>query len=103
MHRNTSACANCDTARCVQRSWRFQHPTEVWPNIMNWLTLSVLGAVAAWFEYSYQRSRRKRMSIAASQEPIAAPTAQPARVAQLDEAPSIAPGSENDKKLNSAV
>jgi len=28
---------------------------------MNWLTLTVLGAVAAWFEYNYQRSRRTHL------------------------------------------
>ncbi len=70
---------------------------------MNWLTLGVLGAVAAWFEYTYQRSRRKRNSATALPEAESVSTTQPTRVAQIDATPSIAPGSENDKKLNTAV
>jgi hypothetical protein len=67
---------------------------------MNWLTLTVLGAVAAWFEYSYQRSRRKKKSGALTSD---SPVPESARVAQPGEMPSIPPGAENDKKLNTVV
>jgi hypothetical protein len=43
-----------------QHGFRSPHLTLVQRFYMNWLTLTVLGAVAAWFEYSYQRSRHKR-------------------------------------------
>ena len=68
---------------------------------MNWLTLTVLGAVAAWFEYNYQRSRRSKKASAA--KPVADPVSQSANVEKPGDAPSIAPGSENDKKFNTAV
>jgi hypothetical protein len=37
---------------------------------MNWLTLTLLGTVAAWFAYSYWRSRRQEYS---EPEPSKAP------------------------------
>ena len=43
-----------------QHGFRSPHLTLVQRFYMNWLTLTVLGAVAAWFEYSYQRSRHKK-------------------------------------------
>jgi hypothetical protein len=64
---------------------------------MNWLTVTVLAAVAGWFEYNYQRSRRNKASAKAD------PISQAANVEEPGDAPSIAPGSENDKKLNTAV
>ena len=64
---------------------------------MNWLTFTVLAAVAGWFEYNYQRSRRKKAS------PKTEPVSQAANVEKPGDAPCITPGSENDKKLNTAV
>lgn len=62
---------------------------------MNWITLTVLAGVAAWFEYSYQRSRRKKNESPKSnpQSSVAEPTA----------TPSLSPGSENDQNLGNAV
>jgi hypothetical protein len=85
-----------------QRVRQIAHPTEDWPNPMNWLTLTIVGAVAVWFEYSYRRSRN-RTSTKSSAEAGTVFIEQPARVEKLEETPSIAPGSENDKKLNTAV
>lgn len=84
---------------------------------MNWLVIAVVGAAAAWFEYNYQRSRHPRKT-AASQPSngsaagavnsaasgatnhSAAPVQETAHVAEAGNAPSISPGDENDKKLN---
>ncbi|MFZ0704405.1 MAG: hypothetical protein WAM71_02295 [Candidatus Korobacteraceae bacterium] len=68
---------------------------------MNWITVAVVGAVAAWFEYSYRRSRRKRAGN--ENEPSTTPVTQPARVASPGSEPSIVPGDENDKQMNAAV
>ena len=85
---------------------------------MNWLVIAVVGAVAAWFEYNYQRSRHTR-KVAAAQPPntsttpvanaslsgttnaSAPPVPEAAHVAEAGNAPSISPGDENDKKRNS--
>lgn len=68
---------------------------------MNWITITVLGAVAAWFEYSYQRSRHRKADAAPPDE--RSPDTETARVAIPGQAPSIAPGAENDKQLNSPL
>ena len=68
---------------------------------MNWITVAVVGAVAAWFEYSYRRSHRKKARN--EKEPSATPATQTARVAQPGSEPSIVPGDENDKQMNAAV
>lgn len=71
---------------------------------MNWITVAVVGAVAAWFEYSYRRSRRKKAeSNSKENEPSTTSVAQQARVASPDSQPSIVPGDENDKQMNAAV
>ncbi len=70
---------------------------------MNWLTITILGAVAAWFEYNYQRSRRKKNSAETSASGDGASNPVPLPVAQPGEMPSISPGSENDKRMNTAV
>jgi hypothetical protein len=84
---------------------------------MNWLVIAVVGAAAAWFEYSYQRSRHPKKAAASpppntpanpavnssasgAPEPSAAPVPETAHVAEAGNAPSISPGDENDKKLN---
>jgi len=71
---------------------------------MNWITVAVVGAVAAWFEYSYRRSRRKTAGPPddAAQR-SATSVAQHARVAQPGNEPSIVPGDENDKQMNATV
>jgi len=72
---------------------------------MNWITLAVLGGVAAWFEYSYRRSRHGNpdpQQDASGANPESA-DATHAHVAQLDSEPSIVPGDQNDKQLNAAV
>lgn len=69
---------------------------------MNWLTITVLGAVAAWFEYNYQKSRRAKAHAENDAKP-GEPVPETAHVEQAGSAPSIAPGSENDKSLNTAV
>jgi len=69
---------------------------------MNWITVAVLGAVAAWFEYSYQRSRRKsKQHQQSSDTPPQPPETAPIEAANKE--PSIGPGDENDKQLNAAV
>ena len=70
---------------------------------MNWMTAAVLSAVAVWFEYSYQRSRRKK---AQSESPDAVSNrsvTETAHVATPDSQPSIVPGDENDKQMNAAL
>jgi len=69
---------------------------------MNWLVIAVVGASAAWFEFTYQRSKRKnkKAADAAAQNTRVPETA---HVAQPGEAPSISPGSENDKRLNTTA
>ena len=69
---------------------------------MNWLAIVLVGGAAAWFEYNYQRSRRDKSS-GSSSEPQALPVPESVHVARLGDAPSIAPGSENDKKLNTTA
>lgn len=67
---------------------------------MNWITLAVVGAVAAWFEYSYQRSRRRKGEVSS----VTASTVSDAvQVATPGEMPSIAPGDQNDKEMNTAL
>ena len=69
---------------------------------MNWITFVVLGGVAAWFEYSYQRSRHAKHKAGPSDAAAATPS-ETADVAQPGEMPSIPPGAENDKRMNTAV
>jgi hypothetical protein len=85
---------------------------------MNWLVIAVVGAAAAWFEYNYQRSRHPKKAASAqvpspSTTPAsnasadgpakasATPVPETAQVAEAGNRPSISPGDENDKKLNS--
>jgi hypothetical protein len=71
---------------------------------MNWMTVAVVGAVAAWFEYSYRKSRSKRVrSEVSEQEPSITSASEHARVAQAGNQPSIAPGDENDRQMNAAM
>ncbi|HUI85410.1 MAG TPA: hypothetical protein VL240_14385 [Candidatus Binatia bacterium] len=69
---------------------------------MNWLVLAVVGGAAAWFEYNYQRSRRRRPSTTDHESSGGSLVPETAHVEQAGDAPSISPGSENDKKLNTA-
>ncbi len=69
---------------------------------MNWLTFVLVGGVAAWFEYNYQRSRHGKSAPAAKRS-RKHPVPETAHVEHLGATPSISPGSENDKKLNTAV
>ena len=64
---------------------------------MNWLILAVVGGAAAWFEYNYRRSQRK------SKTPVSESPGSSAHVEQAGQMPSIPPGSENDKKLNTTA
>jgi hypothetical protein len=69
---------------------------------MNWLVIAVVGAAAAWFEYNYQRSRHPKKS-SASPTDSNLPVPESAHVEQVNSEPSISPGAENDKRLNSAA
>ena len=69
---------------------------------MNWITVAVVGAVAAWFEYSYRKSRRKKAEPAQRQAPEM-PVSQNARVEKPGSEPSIVPGDQNDRQMNAAV
>ena len=69
---------------------------------MNWITVAVVGAVAAWFEYSYRKSHRKKAE-PGKNEPTPLPISQHARVAKPGSEPSIVPGDENDRQMNAAV
>jgi hypothetical protein len=66
---------------------------------MNWLVFGIVGGVAAWFEYNYQRSRHGKSRQAASGLPVP----ESAHVELAGDVPSISPGSENDKKLNTTA
>ncbi|HZP25126.1 MAG TPA: hypothetical protein VFB04_16915 [Terriglobales bacterium] len=71
---------------------------------MNWLVIAVVGVAAAWFEYNYQRSRHPGKNSAGDPpDPARYPVPETAHVEHLGEAPSISPGSENDKKLNTTA
>ncbi len=71
---------------------------------MNWITVAVVGAVAAWFEYSYRRSRNKKADPSKDANATSSiPVSQQARVEKPDSQPSIVPGDENDKQMNAAV
>ncbi len=67
---------------------------------MNWLVMAVVGGAAVWFEYNYQRSRHPKKPAAATASKTGSPSTNPAHVEEAGQAPSISPGSENDKKLN---
>lgn len=71
---------------------------------MNWITVAVVGAVAAWFEYNYRSSRRKKAESSGTEnESSTLPVTQQARVATPGSEPSIVPGDENDKQMNAVV
>jgi hypothetical protein len=61
---------------------------------MNWLVFSVIGAAAAWFEYNYRRSKKHNDAAESSAR-------SDGKLAVRD--PSISPGSENEKKLNTTA
>jgi hypothetical protein len=63
---------------------------------MNWITVAVVGAVAAWFEYSYRKSRRKKAESGSNEN-------ESSTVPVAHGEPSIVPGDENDKQMNAAV
>ena len=69
---------------------------------MNWLVFSVIGAAAVWFEYNYRKSKNHAdPKEAASDGKL--PVSESAHVEQAGASPSISPGSENDKKLNTTA
>jgi hypothetical protein len=68
---------------------------------MNWLALVLVGGAAAWFEFNYQRSRRNGKNLVKPNGKF--PVPETAHVEQPDSTPSISPGSENDKKLNTTA
>ncbi len=67
---------------------------------MNWITIAVVGAVAAWFEYNYQRSRRRKTAAPDAAESVVGNAVQ---VANPGVEPSIVPGDQNDQQMNTAV
>jgi hypothetical protein len=69
---------------------------------MNWLVIAVVGGAAAWFELNYQLSRRQAKKNATDSKslPVVPETA---HVEQAGDAPSISPGSENDKRMNTTA
>jgi len=69
---------------------------------MKWLVLGIVGGVAAWFEYDYQRSRHARSSRGGRLASVL-PVPESAHVECAGDIPSISPGSENDKKLNTVA
>jgi hypothetical protein len=84
---STAAVRRIEYIRCIQ---------------MNWLVLVLVGGAAAWFEYNYHRSRHGKTSAVAKQS-RKHPVPETAHVEKLGATPSISPGSENDKKLNTTV
>jgi len=71
---------------------------------MNWITVAVVGAIAAWFEYSYRTSRQKKAESSGNEAKVSSSlVTQHARVAQPRNEPSIVPGDENDKQMNAVV
>jgi len=79
------------------------HLTLFGANFRNWLVIAVVGAAAAWFEFNYQRSRRQKKSPADQTSSAKLPVPESAPVEQVGTEPSIAPGAENDKKLNTTA
>jgi hypothetical protein len=69
---------------------------------MNWLAIVLVGGAAVWFEYNYRRSRRNKSSGDIG-EGKKFPVPESAHVEQAGAAPSISPGAENDKKLNTTA
>lgn len=69
---------------------------------MNWLAIVVVSGAAAWFEYNYQRSRRRKSS-GDFREGKEFPVPESAHIEQAGAVPSISPGAENDKKLNTSA
>jgi hypothetical protein len=70
---------------------------------MNWLVIALVGGAAAWFEYNYQRSRHHSQSSLDVEDQPNLPVPETAHVAQAGASPSISPGAENDKKLNTTA
>jgi len=71
---------------------------------MNWLVIAVVGTAAAWFEYNYQRSRRRKKHPADKPpDGSALQASETAHTAPPSEIPAISPNPENDKKLNTTV
>lgn len=72
-------------------------------SFMNWLVIAVVGTAAAWFEFNYQRSRRQKKPPADQKHSAQLPVPESAHVEQVGSWPSISPGAENDKKLNTTA
>jgi len=70
---------------------------------MNWLVIAVVGTAAAWFEFNYQRSRRQKKFPPDQTKFAELPVPESAHVEQVGAEPSISPGAENDKKLNTTA
>ena len=71
---------------------------------MNWLVIAVVGGAAVWFELNYQLSRHQAKKKGADSKHPAGPVVpETAHVAQPGEMPSISPGAENDKRLNTTA
>jgi len=71
---------------------------------MNWLVITVVGGAAVWFELNYQLSRHHAKKQAGDAKHPSAPVVpETAHVAQPGEMPSISPGAENDKRLNTTA
>lgn len=71
---------------------------------MNWLVIAVVGGAAVWFELNYQLSRHQARKQASDSKDSPAPVVpETAHVAQPGEMPSISPGAENDKRLNTTA
>jgi hypothetical protein len=66
---------------------------------MKWIVLGIAAGVVAWFEYDYQQ-RRHAGSWRGGRLAAVPPVPESAHVECAGDIPSISPGSENDKKLN---
>jgi hypothetical protein len=69
---------------------------------MNWLVIAVVGGAAAWFELNYQLSRRQEKKKVTDSKPLPV-VPETAHVEQAGEMPSISPGAENDKRMNTTA
>ncbi len=70
---------------------------------MNWLAFALVGTVAAWFEYNYRRSRRKKPAREGEEADPAASPAEPPAAKKTEQMRAPAADSGNDQQRNASA